>query len=120
MRKFFMILENLTTVILILYTGEAYGQLVPFEDFRCGSGSLSTSISYTSSYFCDQIQLNQCCMYHDLCYAGCTLPQMECDNQFCECLSTIISNPFCMSIVYPSHCNFVRLFGNLFICPMMG
>ncbi|CAI2349134.1 unnamed protein product [Caenorhabditis sp. 36 PRJEB53466] len=95
-------------------------QLVPFEDYLCGSGALSTTISYTSTYLCDQIQLNQCCMYHDLCYSSCVLPQMECDNQFCECLATIISNPFCETIVFPTHCNFARLFGNLFICPMMG
>ncbi|CAB3407261.1 unnamed protein product [Caenorhabditis bovis] len=95
-------------------------QLMPYNDYRCGSGEFSHALSYTSTWLCDQIAMNQCCMMHDACYAGCAFTQIECDDQFCMCLSSIVTNPLCQAIILPAHCNMVRLFGALFVCPMMG
>ncbi|CAI5438912.1 unnamed protein product [Caenorhabditis angaria] len=80
---------------------------MPFQDFRCGSGAFSTTISYTSSLLCDQIQMNQCCMLHDQCYSSCSVPQTACDTDFCNCLSSIVTNPL----------YYLEIF---FICPLMG
>ncbi|VDO45581.1 unnamed protein product [Haemonchus placei] len=56
-----------------------------FENWFCGTDTMTRMISYNSMYLDAGGSLNHCCAIHDNCY-GLQLGRENCDQNFCDCL----------------------------------
>ncbi|KHN73079.1 hypothetical protein Tcan_14779 [Toxocara canis] len=92
-------------------------QCVAMEYF-CGPNT-NMVVQMISKWFtrlCDQLEINNCCYNHDVCYDNCAVTQNACDSYFCDCLRQIPTNFFCRNIVQASHCTFAQIFGKPYKC----
>ncbi|CAJ0568082.1 unnamed protein product, partial [Mesorhabditis spiculigera] len=110
------------SLILCLFRLSAARDELPTRDaekgpYFCGANSASAWGSYFMTLSCDQDSINSCCAVHDSCYATCILPQMECDEHFCNCLKSLPGSTYCRNLVHASHCSMVQFLGHSYICP---
>ncbi|GMR49506.1 hypothetical protein PMAYCL1PPCAC_19701, partial [Pristionchus mayeri] len=75
----------------------------------------SSFVSWMLTVNCEQEQVNQCCIDHDACYDSCQVRQSQCDQVFCDCLSSVTSSPQCKNHTN-LYCSAVKLLGHNYIC----
>uniref|UniRef100_A0AC34FHZ7 Uncharacterized protein n=1 Tax=Panagrolaimus sp. ES5 TaxID=591445 RepID=A0AC34FHZ7_9BILA len=89
------------------------------DNYYCGAGTVSKTLSYLASSACGREPINGCCYQHDSCYEWNMLTPyiVGCDQQFANCSYTAYATKnqtWCASIIYYTHGAVVNTFGAAF------